>query len=83
MTFSRKIRNINFNFNIDNGTLKRPDVIRDLGVIFDPKLSFGSHIESIVTTAFRSLGLVVRNGRQFNDIETLKLLCGPHSITLM
>ena len=75
MTLSRVIiiRDIEFNYNVDNRIRKRPDIVRDLEVIFDLKFSFGLHIESTATSACR-LGFVIRNGREFNDVERLKLL---------
>jgi hypothetical protein len=65
MSFARKIHQLSYDYNI-NGTC--------VGVIFDHKLSFKNHIDTIVCSAFRSLGFVIRNGREFNDVETLKLL---------
>ena len=49
-------------------------MICDLGVIFDSKLSFSHHIQFISEAAYKSLGFVIRNGREFGDVETLKTL---------
>jgi hypothetical protein len=45
-----------------------------MGVIFDSKPTFGEHIRTIARTAFRALGFVLRAGREFSDVATLKLL---------
>jgi hypothetical protein len=55
-------------------TLPRSNSVQDLGVVFDSKLSFTDHIESIVNSSFKSLGFVLRNGRKFSDVDTLKPL---------
>lgn len=74
MTFTKKVNPILFKYNIDGTILVRPEVIRDLGVVFDPKLTFTPHVQFIIECALRSLGFVLRNGREFSDIETLKTL---------
>jgi hypothetical protein len=63
-----------FDYKINGSILTRRESIRDLGVIFDSKLSFGEHIRTIAGTAFRALGFVLRAGREFSDVATLKLL---------
>ena len=47
---------------------------RDLGVLFSADLSFNTHIQSIVSSAYRTLGFILRWGRFFKNITTLKLL---------
>ena len=46
MIFAKKETPIIFSYILDNIILTKPEVIRDLGVVFDPKLSFNFHIES-------------------------------------
>jgi hypothetical protein len=60
-----------FNYSINGTTLPRSNSVRDLGVVFDSKLSFTYHIASIVNF---SLGFVLRNTREFSNVDTLKLL---------
>ena len=55
-------------------TLGRVARFRDLGVIFDDKMSFSAHIEAIVNESMKALGFITRNARQFQNVETLKLL---------
>lgn len=74
MSYSRK-QNVHIHdYRIDNTSLARPDTIKDLGVIFDPKLTFVHHVNSTVATSFKALGFVVRNMRDFNNTHTSKLL---------
>ena len=52
----------------------RPDYIKDLGVFFDSDLSFSHHIDECLAGAYKSLGFVLRNSKDFKDISTLRLL---------
>ena len=46
--------------------LKPSDVVKDLGVIFDPSLSFDAHITSLVSSCFSKLGQISRAKHAFN-----------------
>ena len=74
MSFSRKSDPIVFNYNLDNCLLNRPEFVKDLGVIFDTKLTFSRHIEECVAGAYKSLGFILRNSRDFKSLSTLRLL---------
>ncbi|KAH0819129.1 hypothetical protein GEV33_003662 [Tenebrio molitor] len=74
VSFTRKTKPLLVDYKINGSILTRRESIRDLGVIFDSKLSFGEHIRTIAGTAFRALGFVLRAGREFSDVTTLKLL---------
>lgn len=71
MSFSRKINVIRFDYMIHNSVLERPVVIKDLGVVYDSKLSFIPHIESTVSSAYRALGFILRNSKDFTQCSTL------------
>ena len=74
MTFSLKTAHIIFDYNLNNVNLKRPTTFRDLGVIFDQKLTFAAHMNAIVLEANRTYGFIVRNCRDFINPDTIKLL---------
>ena len=74
VTFSRKISPICFNYILDNVTLNRLDSIKDLGVIFDNKLSFTLHVNEITKIAYKNLGFVIRNSQGFTDLQVIMLL---------
>lgn len=63
-----------FNYNINNITLSRVTSMRDLGIIFDPKLTFEAHINNIVRKAYSKLGFLFRSLGKFKKIDTYKLL---------
>lgn len=63
-----------FAYTMNNIPLARVNQIRDLGIIFDSKLSFCNHVNSIVSKASRALGFICRSLRNFTNIHTHKLL---------
>ena len=74
MSFSRRKSIELFNYQLDNVTLNRVTQFKDLGVTFDSKLSFDEHIRLTTESAYKSLGFILRNGREFNNVKTLNTL---------
>lgn len=74
MTFSRKIKPIKFEYIISNTTIKSTQLVRDLGVLLDHKLTFNDHIADIVSRSYKSLGFILRVSKPFSDTECLKVL---------
>lgn len=73
-TCSRKIAPIIFDYTINNITLDKVTEKKDLGVILDRKFTFSSHIDYIVNKAYKMLGFLKRNTREFSDSYALKSL---------
>nr|CAH7733033.1 unnamed protein product [Callosobruchus chinensis] len=78
MTFTRKIDPICFLCEIGNRSLQRVGEFKDLGVLFDSKLSFADHIKTIITKRFKHCGFVIRNTRQFDVRFVVLCLCSIH-----
>jgi hypothetical protein len=57
MTLSNKKQKIEFDYNIDGAVLERPELVSDLGVLFDNKLSFTGHINSVIKKILEDLWL--------------------------
>lgn len=74
MTFTRKLNPIEFTYVLNDVHLARCTQFKDLGVIFDSKLTFCHHINDIVTSSYRNLGFIIRNTKEFMDNNTLILL---------
>lgn len=74
VSYTKKKELLSFDYNINGAVISRVDSVRDLGIIFDEKLSFVPYVQSVINSAIKSLGFVLRNGREFCDVETLKLL---------
>lgn len=63
-----------FDYSIGDVFLKRVVEVKDLGVIFDSKLEFKSHINYITSKAYAMLGFIKRNTKEFKDYVALKSL---------
>src|SRR5436190_2091918 len=75
MSFSMKQSNcILYDYRMNNINLHRVSTKRDLGVLFDPKFDFSSHVNDLITCSYRNLGFIVKNSRDFQSIATLKSL---------
>ena len=60
ITFTLRKKPVVKSYSIQNVTLDRVSEMRDLGVILDSKLTFASHIDSVVGRANRALGTYLR-----------------------
>ena len=58
MCISSKRHNVNLSFSLANNILNQSHEIKDLGVVFDSKLSFSSHISGIIGKAKQRLFLL-------------------------
>lgn len=74
LTFTKKNNAINYDYKINEISLKKLTNIRDLGVIVDNKLSFISHVDKITSQAFRISGLIIRSTKQFRKSVTRLVL---------
>lgn len=67
-------RTISYNYRINNIFIERSGLVKDLGVLFDTKMSFEAHINSISSRAYKSMGFITRSLNDFNSMETYKIL---------
>lgn len=70
----KKVGTTIFNYKINAQSLNRSYEIKDLGILFDSKLSFASHIDFIVSKSFAMIGFIRRNSGDFKDPMTLRSL---------
>lgn len=73
-SFYRLLQPVVYTFTINGSVIESPDLIIDLGVVFDRKLSPSPHIDYICSKAFKMLGFIKRNSVDFHDPYTLKAL---------
>ena len=57
-----------------NFTLNRIKQFKDLGVLFDEKLSFNNHIHAVVKSSYKNLGFIMRSTQCLFRICTIKRL---------
>lgn len=74
MSYTKKKNKLVYNYSLGGELLDEVEYFKDLGVVFDSKLSFNRHIGDISTVAWRTWGLVYRNFRQFRSQKILFLL---------
>lgn len=74
VTYTRKKTLIGTGYTLYGQTINKVNTIRDLGVIFDSKLLFDQHIESIVKKAAKALGFITRMSANFRSIKTIKII---------
>jgi len=63
-----------FDYKIDQDIIDVTDVIKDLGIYFDGKLTFDYHINYIYKKTIRVLNFLKRNFKKFKDIKTFRNL---------
>ena len=74
VTYTRKLYPICFPYSINNDTLRRENSVLDLGIMFDSALTFVPHIGNTISKAYKILGFIYRNSKEFNKTQTLKTL---------
>lgn len=74
VSYSRKKEVISYQYNINNECISRSNCVKDLGIMFDEKLSFNVHVDRTVSSALKSLGFIIRNTHNFRNIQCLKIL---------
>lgn len=67
ITLTRKKDVLRHTYTVASVCIERMRVIRDLGVLWDSALRMEDHVNNIVASAFRSLGMVSRIGRAFRN----------------
>lgn len=72
ISFSRKTERTfqHFQYRINNSVLPRSRIVKDLGVLFDEKLSFNNHVRSIISRASKLLGFICRSLKPFDKLNT-------------
>lgn len=73
-SFSRACFPLHNQYVLGDEPINRLFSVKDLGVLFDTRLTFHDHIKALAATSFRSLGFVFRNTRDFQDPVAIKVL---------
>lgn len=74
MTFDRRRHPMHHTYKVGINEIKRVSTVKDLGVTFDRGLTFHDHILITAKEAYRRLGFVLRNARDFKDPHVVRLL---------
>ena len=74
MVYTRAQRVKHFNYSIGDTVLHQVNTVRDLGVILDTKLNMTKHIDTVISKARATLGLVKFLSRGFDNSRATKTL---------
>ena len=74
MTYTRKTQYTVTRYFLNKQVICKSDKIKDLGVIFDSKLLFQNHIDTVTDCARRTLGCIVANWQCVNKPEVFLYL---------
>lgn len=74
ISFSRSCNIKTSEYKIDNQNLERRTRIRNRGIIFCSDPSFGDRIMNVINKAVKSLGFVIRNLSNFDNLGKIKTL---------
>lgn len=74
MSFSRNRQPIWHEYKLGEGGVIRTEKMCDLGVTFDPGLTFNGHIAELTKHSFSRLGFVLRNMRDIHNPCVMKIL---------
>lgn len=72
--YTRKTNVINFQYRIDKYNIRQLDQVKDLGIIFDKKVTYLAHIDDVIKRASKMLGFVLRSAKLLRNIKTKILL---------
>ncbi|GBM72769.1 putative RNA-directed DNA polymerase from transposon BS [Araneus ventricosus] len=78
LSYTRKAQPLNHVYKINNLVLSHSNTVSDLGIIFDTKLDFSQHIDTMVSKSYRRLGILKRRTSDFSSKLTLKVLHCAH-----
>jgi hypothetical protein len=68
LSFTRKTSSkINFFYNINGTALMKVTEMKDLGITFDTKITFNSHINELYSNCLRLVGFILRTTVDFRD----------------
>lgn len=74
VSYSKSRSSIHTSYHIDGYRLSNPSEIIDLGVVFDSRFSFQSHLNYIIAKSYAVLAFIRRFSSDFTDPYTLKVL---------
>lgn len=74
MSFTRSKTPLLYDYRISGTPLPRSATCKDLGVTFDPGLTFIDHTLNLEAQAYKSLGFIYRTSKDFSNADTLVTL---------
>ena len=83
ISFHRLRTPIQFDYSFDVTLIERVFKIRDLGILYDEKITFARHIECIISKAYLMIGFMIRICSEFANPVALKSVYCSHIRSLL
>lgn len=74
ISFTRKHSPIEYQYHFNGVVVERTELVRDLGILLDSKMTMTNHIDYVTNRAFRSLGFCMRTCHPFTNILSFKIV---------
>ena len=74
MTYTKKLNPVCFSYLINDKSIKKIQLVKDLGITFDSHLSFTQHMHNICLSSSKMLGFTFRLTKDFTDPQLMKML---------
>jgi hypothetical protein len=74
VSYTRKTNFLSYKYQLCHNTITRTSSIKDLGVFFDPKLHFHSHVHNLFSGCIKLIGLIRSITYRFSSLECLYVL---------
>lgn len=74
LSYTRLTNNNNHNFTLNAITIAKEEKIKDLGIIFDNKLTFKEHIATTIVRVNQLIGFIYRRHKELKDKKILLLM---------
>lgn len=71
MSYSLKMRTVNYAYNINSSCICPYSNSKDLGAQFDSKFSFVNHIRFQIKSVYYVLGFIYRNYKDFSNVDNI------------
>jgi hypothetical protein len=74
ISFTRKKNKLNNKYYLQDQSLNRKEIVKDLGVLFNEKLTFRPHYSLITERANKLLGFIIRSTKDFKKSSSILFL---------
>ena len=74
ISFYKKTKNFDFSYDINDIIINRKEIVKDLGILYDEKLNFNSHLLYVINKSNKMIAFIKRNTLLFRNSIAIKNL---------
>ena len=74
VSYCKRKNPIRFNYSVQNSSITRTELIKDLGVLFDSSLTFSPHVNKTRNSALQTWGFIKRTCKDFTQAAVFQTL---------